>query len=85
MLFLYSPPEEINEESTYSSHTEDTVSSGQRKEPDGLSGVTEQAARGRPLCQAGNRKRVSSEPAQGKGRPRSQGRAGKREPEAASG
>lgn len=61
MLFLYSPPEEINQESTYSSHTEDKVASGQRKEPDGLSRVTRQAGRGRPLGQAGNRKRVSSE------------------------
>lgn len=46
MLFLYSPPEEKNQESAYSSHTEDKVLSGPRKEPDGLSGVTRQAGRG---------------------------------------
>lgn len=46
MLFLYSPPEEKNQESTYSSHTEDKESSGQRKELDRLRGVTQQAGRG---------------------------------------
>ena len=70
MLFLY-PPRRKNQGSTYSSHTEDKVSSRQRKEPDGLSGVTRQAGRGAAFGSGRKqRKGVSSEPAQGRGDPR---------------
>lgn len=66
--FPLSLPEE---KITYSSHTEDKVSSGPRKELDWLSGVTWRAGRGAALgsCRK-RRKGGSSEPARERGDPR---------------